>query len=343
MPHRTGEKSASLTLDVWPTDARLLNTVDAEAVGAQSPYIVAIVSKNPAAPQTPDIVGGLPSRTGLLVAIVVALAAAVVLSYVMLKRARRRVLDLARTQGDLFEQCKVLRQSVRDRTAELAASRAEAQCERERVESLLKDSNHRIGNSLATVSSLLGLQMMRAGSDDVRDALEAARQRVHAIASGHRRLFAGDALTTIDAADFLPAVVEDLQSTYAQRASIRFVPDFESIAINARDATTLGILAGELVTNAFKHAFADGRSGTIWVRLLRNERGVAMLEVADDGVGPAEGKIAGEGGLGSVIVKQLAQQFGGQPVYARAPEGGMVVTIEVPYLEQSGPVGPATV
>src|SRR5690606_7440274 len=89
-------------------------------------------------------------------------------------------------------------------------SRPASRISRQRVEALLQDTNHRVGNSLATVSSLLALQVMRSRSDEVRDALEAARLRVHAIASAHRRLRLGDDLESASASEFLTAVIEDI-------------------------------------------------------------------------------------------------------------------------------------
>lgn len=67
---------------------------------------------------------------------------------------------------------------MRERTAELEQERSIAERERKRVEVLLQDTNHRIGNSLATVSSLLGLQMRQTQDENARAALVAARDRV---------------------------------------------------------------------------------------------------------------------------------------------------------------------
>jgi two-component sensor histidine kinase len=107
----------------------------------------------------------------------------------------------------------------------------------------------------------------------------------------------------------------------------------EPILMGARDATTIGILVGELVTNALKHAFPDGRRGTINVQLRRSEAGVPTLTVADNGVGIPPDQDMGEGGLGSVIIKQLAMQFGGEPVYQRLEQGGTAVTVTLPAIE----------
>ena len=101
--------------------------------------------------------------------------------------------------------------------------------------------------------------------------------------------------------------------------------------IKARDATTIGIIIGELVTNALKHAFPENGAGQIWVRFTETD-GVTTLTVEDDGKGLMVDGEPGEGGLGSMIVRQLAQQFGGSPTYAAREGGGTVVTVALPLL-----------
>ena len=274
------------------------------------------------------------SRRLLVAAIVLALAGAVALGYMLFSRTQRDVRSLARNRNLLLSENEVLEGRVRERTQALEDARSHAERERERVEALLQDTSHRIGNSLATVSSLLGLQMLRSTSEEVKQALEAARSRVHAIASAHRRLRLGDDLETASADEFLDAVLQDLATTASSPKAVSLVGEVDAIVISARDATTIGILVGELVTNALKHAFPDGRSGRILVRLKRNDAGVPTLCVIDDGVGVRDETQLGEGGLGSVIVKQLAHQFGGVPAYQRRPVGGLEVTVPLPGIER---------
>lgn len=269
------------------------------------------------------------SRIGLAGVLISALGAAAILAYALLSRTQKQVSALAQSHRGLKTQNEALEAEIAERTRAIEEARAHAEHERNRVEALLQDTNHRIGNSLATVSSLLALQLMRTRSDEVRTALEAARLRVHAIASAHRRLRLGDDLESTSASEFLSAVIDDIKVTQTDSARARIQSEIESIEVSARDATTIGILVGELVTNAFKHAFPDGRQGTIFVRLAREE-GVPVLSVVDDGIGlpPAPG----EGGLGSVIIQQLAGQFGGTPHYESRDSGGVKVTISLPNL-----------
>lgn len=267
------------------------------------------------------------SRQLLVTAILVALGGAVTLTYLLYTLTQRQMSNLTRASTALQSQNEELEAHVRARTEEAEEARAHAERERARVEALLQDTNHRIGNSLATVSSLLGLQVTRTQSPEVRMALEAAQQRVHAIASGHRRLRLGDDLETTNAAEFLEAVVKDLGSTHAAGQRITFHTELERLVINARDATTLGIVVGELITNALKHAFPDEREGNIWVRLTRPAGAVPTLCVEDDGQGLPADIDSSQAGLGAMIIRQLARQFNGEVSYSVRAGGGARVSV----------------
>lgn len=271
-------------------------------------------------------------RQLLVVTILAALAAAAILAYSLLSRTQRKVVALAQQQNRLLSENEELEAHVRARTAEAEEARGHAERERARLETLLQDTNHRIGNSLATVSSLLGLQLARTSSDEVRNALEAAQLRVQAIASGHRRLRLGADLETTDAAEFLADVIDDLATALPPGKAVNFEKQLEAMIIPARDATTLGIVVSELVTNALKHAFAEGQSGTVFIRFGRPEAGATALTVEDNGSGITTGE--GQDGLGALIVKQLARQFGGtEPEYRTREGGGTSITVRLPRLD----------
>ena len=158
------------------------------------------------------------ARRWLVVTIILALGGAAILTYTLLTMSQRQMRNLTQTSNELASMNAELESRVQARTVELEEARAHAERERARVELLLQDTNHRIGNSLATVSSLLGLQVTRSRSYEVKAALESAQNRVHAIASGHRRLRLGSDLETVNAAEFLESVIDDLEETQAAAA-----------------------------------------------------------------------------------------------------------------------------
>lgn len=266
----------------------------------------------------------------LFATVLVALGSAAILAIGLLTRSQRRLSALSQESVNLRSQNEELEVHIRARTREAEEARAHAERERARLETLLQDTNHRIGNSLATVSSLLGLQLARSGSDEVRHALEAAQARVQAIASSHRRLRLGDDLETTDAAEFLGDVIADLASTLPADKNITFHPQIEPMVLPARDATTIGIVVSELITNALKHAFQGRQSGLIVVRFARVED-VPVLTVEDDGVGMDEEQT--QSGLGALIIKQLSRQFGGdEPIHEARAGGGTSVSVRLPKL-----------
>jgi two-component sensor histidine kinase len=319
---RSGDLEAGLALVRSDTGQALMEHIRATLRGFIAEEDARLVERN---------LGVERYRQWLVGTILAALAGSATLAYALFTRTQAQVSALARTRRLLQEQNEELEGLIRERTAETEEARAHAERERERVETLLQDTNHRIGNSLATVSSLLGLQMTRSKSPEVKTALEAAQSRVHAIASSHRRLRLGADLETANAAEFLEAVIADLQSTHSGADKIDFKVQCDPVVIKARDATTVGIIIGELVTNALKHAFPENGAGTIWVKFAMVD-GTIALTVEDDGRGLPEGDEPGDGGLGSMIIRQLAQQFGGQPVYAARTGGGTSVTVALPSL-----------
>jgi two-component sensor histidine kinase len=72
------------------------------------------------------------------------------------------------------------------------------------------------------------------------------------------------------------------------------------------------LILNELLSNAFKYAFADGRTGRILVSFRQPEQGCCELAVEDDGVGLPDGALLGQNkSLGLRIVRILTTQLDG--------------------------------
>lgn len=267
---------------------------------------------------------------------VLALASAAMLGLLLFSRVQRYARAMFEGQTALRSANELLEQRVLERTAELEEERRIAEHERSRVELLLQDTNHRIGNSLATVSSLLGLQMRQTQSEDARAALVAARDRVQTVSTAHRRLRLGEDMETARVDEFLTTVISDITSAIGQDRKIEFVTDFAPLDLKARDVTTIGIIVGELVTNAIKHAFKGKSEGRITVRFQPDGDGIPLLEVSDNGIGwrgESVSERAEKNGLGMLVVEQLCVQFGEKPHYGEAEEGrGTRVTVRLATL-----------
>ena len=175
---------------------------------------------------------------------------------------------------------------------------------------LLREVNHRVGNSLQIIASLLHLQANSATQDDVKAALTNAMGRVAAVAQVHRRLYTSHDLKSVLLNQYLEALLEDLRRSAEGNKMSRLTLKAEPIEIDPDRAVAIGIIVNELVTNACKHAFPDGK-GSIRISAVRNGE-AAHIEVADDGIGYAPGAGGkGKGGLGTRLVSAFVQRVGG--------------------------------
>lgn len=280
----------------------------------------------------------------LLSTAVLALLGLVGLAIAMVGITRRQFQSLEASGRALAGLNETLEERVEERTRDLEAARAaaesaakEAEHEKARAEALLRDVNHRVGNNLALVSSFLGLQMRTISDERSRRALEAARARVHTIATTQRKLRLGSdtEMTRVDG--LLREVIEDVTSTMPDAYRIKLEWDIAPIRVQSRDAVSVGVIACELVLNAGKYAFPAQETGTIRISVQCVEEGAEVV-IADDGVGRREDEDKTDGGgLGTQIIYLLSSQFGGEPIYGPARDDpyrpGLLVRVPMPKLK----------
>lgn len=186
----------------------------------------------------------------------------------------------------------------RDRFAALAAER----------ELLLREVNHRVGNSLQIIASLLHLQASSATQDDVKAALTNAMGRVAAVAQVHRRLYTSHDLKSVLLNQYLDALLEDLRRSAEGNRMSRLTLRAEPIEIDPDRAVAIGIIVNELVMNAVKYAYPDC-AGPIHVDLAGKGDDIE-LSIADDGVGYNAKSDPRSTGMGQRIVSAMAGKLG---------------------------------
>src|ERR1700710_459641 len=185
----------------------------------------------------------------------------------------------------------------RDRFAALAAER----------EVLLREVNHRVGNSLQIIASLLHLQANSSNQDDVKAALTNAMGRVAAVAQVHRRLYTSHDLKSVLLNQYLEALLEDLRRSAEGNKMSRLTLKAEPIEIDPDRAVAIGIIVNELVMNAVKYAYPDG-AGPIHVELKALGDNIE-LAISDDGVGLNVKVDPRSTGMGQRIVSAMASKL----------------------------------
>jgi two-component sensor histidine kinase len=187
---------------------------------------------------------------------------------------------------------------ARDRYAALAEER----------ELLLREVNHRVGNSLQIIASLLHLQAAGSNQDDVKAALTNATGRVAAVAQVHRRLYTSHDLKSVMLNQYLEALLEDLRRSAEGNRMSRLTLESEAIEVDPYRAVAIGIIANELIMNAVKYAYPDG-AGPIHVDLRDKENNIE-LTITDNGIGVQPTQDPRSTGMGQRIVTAMAGKLG---------------------------------
>ncbi|WP_420393831.1 sensor histidine kinase [Acuticoccus sp.] len=177
-----------------------------------------------------------------------------------------------------------------------------------RQEILHREVDHRVKNSLQAVASFVRLQATRAEAEPTREALEAVGRRVSSVALLHQELYSVGVEHEIP----LDRYMAKVGALFAASApeGVHVVVAFDPVAVTSEQATALAAIANEFVTNAFKHAFPDGRAGEVTLHGVMDPDGSVRVTMADDGVGFAHLAPPERRGIGLRIVEASAVQMG---------------------------------
>jgi PAS domain S-box-containing protein len=180
-------------------------------------------------------------------------------------------------------------------------------------EILLKEIHHRVKNNLQIISSLLNLQAYNSSDPQLLKILREGQNRIRSMALVHEKLYQSEDLSRIDFAEYIRNLAVHLfHSCQVDPGRIQLKQDLEGIFLDINTAIPCGLIMNELISNALKHAFPEGRRGNIYLELKRQDEGKLLLVVGDDGVGlPGDLDIHKTKTLGMQIVTLLACQLDG--------------------------------
>lgn len=198
----------------------------------------------------------------------------------------------------------------------------------ERQQSLLKEVNHRIKNSLTIVASMLTLQASDVGDPALTAHLEEAARRVAAVAKAHDQLYRDTDVEQLDVGRYIEGLCKEVDASVAHCEVHTNVE--AGIVIPTDNAISAALIINELITNAAKYAYKGKSKCAIWVRVARTGDNHVLLSVRDEGTGlPPDFDIHKAKGLGMRIVGSLARQMKGELGF-RAHDPGTEFIVTAP-------------
>ncbi|OYU17090.1 MAG: hypothetical protein CFE34_17540 [Rhodobacteraceae bacterium PARR1] len=190
----------------------------------------------------------------------------------------------------------------------------------DRASFLLREIHHRVKNNLSTVTSLIRLERL---PEEVKDRLHG---RIRAMVDVHEAMYLSDAFEDICISPYLGRLLDDIARGWGLAVDLRVT--IPRLRLPGAQAMALGLLTNELVSNAFKHAFAPRGGGRLEVRIdTASKPGWLRLTVADDGPGYSVADNPAQ--MGSRLIEAFAAQLGG---HVRVQSvGSTVVTVDFPH------------
>jgi chemotaxis protein methyltransferase CheR len=176
---------------------------------------------------------------------------------------------------------------------------------------LLEEMQHRIVNSLQIIASILMMKARAVTSEETRQHLQDAHRRVMSVAAVQKYLHSSVHGELIEIAPYLKNLCESLAESMIGESGAKLEVIADSGKVLSSDAVSIGLIITELVINALKYAFPDGRKGgTVVVRYEVNGTDW-NLSVSDNGAGKRDTAASSpaKGGLGTSLVNALAHQL----------------------------------
>jgi chemotaxis protein methyltransferase CheR len=238
----------------------------------------------------------------------------------------RQLFDLAGSRATILL-------SIEDVTERHLLEREKDQLLREK-DVLFDELQHRIANSLQIIASIILMKAKSVESEETRMHLQDAHKRVMSVAAVQSQLHASSSSGPVHVIPYLSKLCETLASSMigdSRAISLKVVG--AAGEATSRQAESIGLIVTELVMNALKHAFPDDKvSGRVSVAYEVHGTNW-KLSVADNGIGKPQGIFAQpKTGLGTSIVKALAQQLDATVETVAGPDGTTVVITHATFI-----------
>jgi two-component sensor histidine kinase len=172
---------------------------------------------------------------------------------------------------------------------------------------LLREVYHRTRNNLQLIDAILTIESAQMGAEEEAQSLRRVSERVRALGVVHGTLIGREDRSQLNIAELLERLARQIAAAEGPRSEgVVIHVEADSDLVEIDHAVPIGLIANELITNAFRHGLAHRSGGRIDVG-YRVEGDAAWLAVSDDG--PADASLEPDAGTGLSIVRSLVRQL----------------------------------
>src|SRR5690606_5923422 len=193
---------------------------------------------------------------------------------------------------------------------------------------LLRELDHRVRNNLSVIMGLVSMERNRVPPRPPGEALASLEHRLRSFLLVHEALRRQN-YDGVPVREIFEQLAQRLRNAWDADRRIRLQLDVERVTLDEKHAFALALVLNELITNALRHAFPEGREGQLTITFRRAD-GICRLDVADDGIGIAAAQRTNVVGSGRSIINALVKDELGGTIEADSTTTGTRVRIEFP-------------
>jgi PAS domain S-box-containing protein len=178
-------------------------------------------------------------------------------------------------------------------------------------ETLLREVQHRVKNTMHTMGSLLHMEAGRLSDPNAVAALNDMEGRFTSMEVLYEQLYRSESSGTVAVREYLSSLVRSVADIFPRSETVAVKIEIDEFTLDAKRLSALGMIVNELVTNAMKYAFATRTGGRLGVSGRTDGRRITVT-VSDDGHGlPDHVARDGGGSFGMTMVRALVEQLSG--------------------------------
>lgn len=175
---------------------------------------------------------------------------------------------------------------------------------------------------------LFNFQRDAASGEEVKFALNEAKNRVLSIAMVHQQLYGKSNLSRIDLKKYIAELTTEVLNTHPLYSHVEVKQNLEEINIDITKAVPIGLIINEIITNAFKHAFKDKTIKPVIAIQLRLIKNTVKLTIKDNGSGFPQNFNSSNNSLGHTLIESLTDQIDGKVAFSN--NNGAQVEVSFP-------------
>ena len=193
---------------------------------------------------------------------------------------------------------------------------------------LLRELDHRVRNNLAVIMALLGMEKNRRPPRPPEEALSSLEGRLRSFLLVHEALRRQN-YRGVPIREIAEKLSQRLRNAWDLSSRVELKVEGDARILGEKKGFAFALVLNELLTNAFRHGFADGRNGAVTIRIHTSDHRV-HVQVEDNGVGSAQAPKANVVGSGRSIVAALVGDELGGTVQYNSDVNGTRVLLEFP-------------